>query len=126
MKELRLPADTVKAIFCYLGPRKRFPADIQKIHKAFYDLSQDKRFSGLFSGFIFDTSRTSPYSVTVCCAMDRLQRANFLTRIKPGTGEFEISEALIQDDWKRLNLFNEEEERLLKEAATDFGRLIQT
>ncbi len=126
MKELRLPADTVKAIFCYLGPHKRFPANVQKIHKAFYDLSQDKRFSGLFSGFIFDTSRTSPYIITVRCVMDRLQRGNFLKHIKNGIGEFEISEALAQDNWKRLNLFSEEEERLLKEAATDFGRLIQT
>lgn len=117
--EERIPSDVIKAIFHFIGERERFPANIPKIHKAFYELSQDSELSNLFKDFIFDTSRIYPHSELVESALDRLQKVNLLACINPGLDEFEISKRLaLQKDIE--SLFSSEEQEKLKKGAKKF------
>lgn len=125
MREVRVPSDTIKAIFRYLG-RKRFSADIPRIHRAFYSLSRKSKFSNLFRDFIFDDSRSLPYSPTVRYALDRLQKSNLLSCINPGLDDFEVSEILIDWDIEESELFSAVEIKLLEEAAIEFREEMQT
>lgn len=129
MKETRVPSDTVKAIFHYLGEYPsgtiRFPANVSRLHEVFYDLSQNGKFERLFEDFIFDTSRMFPYSLTIRYALDRLQKSNLLECINPGLDEFAISEALVNWDLEKTKLFDSKEIVLLKEAAKEFEKLVK-
>jgi hypothetical protein len=126
MPEKRVPSDVIKAIFHYLGSKQRFPADVPKIHEIFYRICQESEFSPLCSDFIFDTSRSFPYSATIRYALDRLQKANLLACINPGLDEFEVSEELgrTNPDSDIERLFNEKEKRLLRKASGIFGKQI--
>lgn len=126
MKEIRVPSDVIKAILHYMGAHKRFPANVPKIHNAFYELSQEKEFLGLFADFVYDTSGMFPYSPTIRYALDRLQKSNLLACINPGLDEFEISESLSKWELDASGLFNDDETKLLKKVAEKFGTLVST
>lgn len=127
MKEDRVPSDVAKAIFHFLGEEAhfRFPANIPKIHSAFYELSQESDLSTLFEDFVFDTSKIFPYCETVSYALNRLQKSNLLACINPGLNEFEISNALSNWDVEKTELFNKNEIDLLKKAAKRFEDLVK-
>ncbi|MBI4709423.1 MAG: hypothetical protein HY764_04445 [Candidatus Portnoybacteria bacterium] len=120
MKEIRVPSDTIKFIFAFLGEGTRFAVDKPKIESAIYTLSQDPTLSSLFRDFIFDTSRIYPHTETVNHALDRLQLAGLLVMV--GWKEFEVSKALSQSD--PSTLFSEAEIAQLKEAADKFYKII--
>ena len=127
MKEERVPSDVIKAIFHFLGEEShfRFPANIPRIHSAFYELSQERDLSTLFEDFVFDTSKIFPYCETVSYALDRLQKSSLLACINPSLNEFEISNALSRWNIEKTELFNENEKDLLKKAAKKFEDLIE-
>mgnify|MGYP001560210954 CR=1 FL=1 len=127
MKEERVPSDVVKAIFHFLGEEAhfRFPANIPKIHSAFYELSQERDLSTLFEEFVFDTSKIFPYCETVSYALNRLQKSNLLACINPSLNEFEISKALSGWNIEKTELFNENEISLLKKAANKFEDIVK-
>ena len=120
MKEqLRVPSDTVRAVFHYLGKGKRFPADVPKIHESFYDICQTKGFESICGDFVFDTSGTYPYSKTIRYALDRLGISGLLAYIN--LDEYEVTESLADNETDIKELFpNEEDIELLKKAAGKF------
>lgn len=122
MKEqLRVPSDTVKAVFHYIGKGKRFSANIPKIHESFYDICQKEEFKPICGDFVFDTSRTYPYSETIRYALDRLQKADLLACINPSLDEYEVTESLADDEPIIKELFsNEKDIELLQKAAKKF------
>lgn len=127
MKEERVPSDVIRAIFHFLDeePHFRFPANIPKIHSAFYELSEERDLSTLFEDFVFDTSKIFPYCETVDYTLDILQKSNLLACINPGLDEFEISNALSQWNIEETELFNEKDIDLLKKAAKKFTDLVK-
>lgn len=124
MGKERVPSDVVKAIFHFLNPHFRFPADVPKIHEAFYKLAEEEEFSKIFKDFIFDTSKMYPYCVTIRYALDRLQKSDLLACINPGLDEFEISEKLVALDLEKFGLFDGQEIEILKSAAQKFKGMI--
>ena len=126
MEEIRVPTDVIEAIFHFLGERFRFPADVPKIHRIFYTLSEEKQFASLFTEFIFDNSQMFPYCATVRYALDNLQQARLLACINPGLDEFEITDALAKLDIDKTGLFSSGEIELLGQAAERFKSLLAT
>ena len=127
MKEERVTSDVIKAVFHYVSEQThfRFPANVPKIHSAFYKLSQKKDLSALFENFVFDNSKMFPYCETISYALDRLQKANLLLCINPSLDEFEISDALSKWNIEETTLFNEQEIELLKHTAKEFKELVK-
>lgn len=130
MTELRVPSDVVKTVFHFLGEGKdtlfRFPADVPRIHEAFFQISKQEKFKRLFRDFIFDTSQSFPYCPTIRFALDRLQKANLLSCINPSLDMYEISQVLAKLDMKQASLFEEEELIKLREAAEEFEKFMST
>lgn len=124
MEKIRVPSDVVKAIFHFLGPHFRFPADVPIIHEVFYKLAEKTEFFEIFKDFIFDTSKMYPYCTTIRYALDRLQKSDLLACINPGLDEFEISENLASLSLEKSALFDEEEIKTLKDAAQEFKTLM--
>lgn len=123
MVKMRVPSDVVEATLHYVE-KKRFPADVPKIHKVFHLISQDPEVSLLFSDFTFDTKKSYPYCQTIRYALDRLQKSNLLACINPGLDEFEITDKLGKSNLDVEVLFDELEIPLLKRAAEMFEKEI--
>lgn len=120
MRQDSVPSDVIKAVFHYLGKSYRFPANVPKIHEAFYALSQESALSKLFEEYVFDTSKMYPYSLTVSDALDRLQKSSLLACINPGLDNFEVSETLANWPVEDTGLFESSELELIKKAADKF------
>ncbi len=118
-KNLRVPSDTVKAVFHYLGKGKRFSADIPKIHESFYDICQIEEFKPICGDFVFDTLSSYPYSKTIRYALNRLGMSGLLVYIN--LDEYEVTESLAGNESEIKALFpNENDIELLKKAAEKF------
>jgi len=115
----RVPSDTVKAVFHYLGEKNRFPADIPKIHQFFYKISLIKEYRSLFSGFTFDPAKSYPHSTTISFALDRLQKSKLLSCINPSLDQFEVTTNLALDT-ETEDSFNEKERQKLQRCAKLF------
>ena len=122
MERQRVPSDVVKAVFHYLGPGERFPANIPKIHKGFYAICTNDDFKGLCSDFVFDTSRIFPFCSTIGYALDRLQKADLLACRNPGLNEYEVTKELSEQKDEIESLFSDKERNLLKAAAEVFKK----
>ena len=123
MVKLRVPSDVVEATLHYVE-KKRFPADVPKIHKVFHIISKDTEISDLFSDFTFDTTKSYPHCQTIRFALDRLQKSNLLACINPRLDEFEITDKLGKANRDVEELFDEPEKQLLKKAAGLFEKEI--
>ncbi len=121
INKIKVTSDVIKALFHYIGhgDDKRFPADVPKIQKTFYNLSITPSISEVFKGFIFDKSKSYPRSKTVSFALDRLQLSDLLACRNPELDQFEISKSLAEDT-KIEGLFTSKENKLLKKGAEMF------
>lgn len=126
LKETRVPFDTVMVIFAFIGARKRFPYDIAKINTAFYKLSQEKEFKGLFNDFNFVEQSymwSFPYCKEVGCALDTLFFSRLLECIGPDMSDCEVTENLAQGDFSVI--FTREERDLLRKASEKFQEYVK-
>lgn len=115
----RVPSDVVKAVFHYLGEEERFPADIPKIHSFFYKLSKRKGYRTLLSDFVFDPTKSFPYSLTVTFALERLQKSKLLSCINPGLDQFMVTKKLASKS-DVDTLFDPNERKRLQDCAKLF------
>ena len=73
----------------------------------------------LMDQFVFDESKSFPYSKTISIALDRLQKSNLLHCLNPKLDRFKVSDKLAME--KSIEtLFNSEELKSLKQGAEYF------
>src|SRR3989344_4088841 len=124
-REIRVPSDVVVAIFAFIGARKRFPYNREKIDTALYKLSQENEFADLFNNFSFAQNYiwSFPYCEEIGYALDGLFFSGLLECIGPYMQECEVTENLAKKDFS--DIFTQEETDLLRRVSEKFQKYVE-
>jgi len=120
MDSHRVVSDVVVMVLHYLGVGIRFSASMPKIHKLFYQFSQDPEFSELFEGFTFYLRDDFPDSPAVSLAFDKLDLSKLLLIVD--SREYEVAKKLADKKFEISKGFSKKEKRLLKKMAQEFKK----
>jgi hypothetical protein len=117
-KEMK-PTDVIEVMLHFLGAGYRLPADISRVHRAFYVLHQDSRFSKLMQGFVFNSDKLYPDCNALDTTFHKLESGRLL--VKTGTGEMEITDKLASKKFEKGKVKGKNKNQL-KLLATELKR----
>lgn len=97
-----------------------FNRSLRQIHKFFYDISINPKYSNLFEGLYFDTNGQYPFSETLDEILTDLQSCGIIGSSNPLLKEYTIK--IKQKDLKKgIFQFYPSTESLIKEISTEFS-----